>query len=255
MIDRLIVRLNTICLTDSPSQSQHLRINGIDISGKPLPVLGKGSLVGVDLERFDPERIRETAQVTRSTLGLSPLHFVVAFVARKSRDKGALDMLQAFALARAESPNMRLLFIGPDESAGEIERMRIATPHLFEGVIERGTVFNHEEYLLASDVLCLPSYREGFGSVVIDAAALGVPCVGSRIAGLVDSVVDGETGLLHAAGDIPRLAELLITLERDRVLLKQLGEHARSRVHAHFSTEHMGKLLVEFYQSHLAGRS
>ena len=255
MIDRLIVRLNTICLTDSPSQSQHLHDNGIHFEGGTLPVLGKGSLVGVDLERFDPERIRKTAQVTRSTLGLTPPHFVIAFVARKSRDKGALDMLQAFALAKAKSPNMRLLFVGPDESAGEIERMRKVTPHIFEGVIERGTVFNHEEYLHASDVLCLPSYREGFGSVLVDAAALGVPCVGSRIAGLVDSVVDGETGLLHPAGDISRLAELLTTLERDRVLLKQLGEQARARVLAHFSTAHMGELLVDFYQSQLAGRS
>lgn len=255
MIDRLIVRLNTTCLTDSPSQSQHLYVNGIEVGGRPLPVLGKGSLVGVDLDRFDPERIRASAQVTRSTLGLSSSHFVAAFVARKSRDKGAMDMLQAFAVARAKAPHMRLLFIGPDESAGEIERLRKATPQIFEGVIERDTVFNHEEYLLASDVLCLPSYREGFGSVVIDAAALGVPCVGSRIAGLVDSVAEGETGLLHPAGDTQRLAELLITLDQDRERLERLGQQARTRVHTHFSTAIMGQLLIEFYRSQLATHS
>jgi glycosyltransferase involved in cell wall biosynthesis len=112
-------------------------------------------------------------------------------------------------------------------------------------------VFNHEEYLLASDVLCLPSYREGFGSVVIDAASLGVPCVGSKIAGLVDSVADGETGLLHAAGDIAHLAEILSTLNQDREKLKKLGEHARSRVLAFFSTKVVGGLLVKFYQSQM----
>ncbi len=254
LVDRLIVRLNTTCLTDSPSQSQHLHANGIDINHKPLPVLGKGSLVGVDLERFNPERIRASAQVTRSTLGLSTSHFVAAFVARKSNDKGALDMLEAFALAKAGSPDMRLLFIGPDESAGEIERMRKAKPHIFEGVIERDTVFNHEEYLLASDVLCLPSYREGFGSVVIDAAALGVPCVGSRIAGLVDSVAEGKTGLLHPAGDIRQLAELLKSLDQDRLLLKQLGQQARFRVQTYFSSAVLGQLLVEFYRSQLVAR-
>ena len=251
MVDHLIVSLNTICLTDSPSQSRHLLVNGIDIQGEPLPVLGKGSLVGVDLERFDPERIRASAQVTRATLGFLPSQFVVAFVARKSRDKGALDMLQAFSQARAGSTDMWLLFIGPDESAGEIERLRKTKPHIFDGVIERDTVFNHEEYLLASDVLCLPSYREGFGSVVIDAASLGVPCVGSKIAGLVDSVADGETGLLHAAGDIAHLAEILSTLNQDREKLKKLGEHARSRVLAFFSTEVVGGLLVKFYQSQM----
>lgn len=255
MVDRLIVYLNTICLTDSPSQSRHLQLNGIEIQGEPLPVLGKGSLVGVDLERFDPERIRASARVTRATLGLKPSDFVVAFVARKSRDKGALDMLQAFARARAVAPHMWLLFVGPDESGGEIERLRRETPHIFEGVIERDTVFNHEEYLLACDVLCLPSYREGFGSVVIDAAALGVACVGSRIPGLVDSVVEGQTGLLHPAGDIVYLAGLLRTLDQDREQLKQLGQQARARAQTYFATAVMSQLLVAFYLSLLATKS
>ncbi|MGV3727533.1 glycosyltransferase [Hydrogenophaga sp.] len=253
-LDRLVVGLNSVCLTDSPSQSQHLIEHGIGIDGQPLPVLGMGSLVGVDLDRFNPVSIRAKAQVTRSTLGLTDEHFVVAFIARKSRDKGALDLLKAFALARNGLPYMRLLFIGPDESDGELERLRRDEPTLFEAVIERGTVHNHEEYLLASDVLCLPSYREGFGSVVIDAAALGVPCVGSRIAGLVDSVDDGKTGLLHPAGDISRLAELLQLLQSDRVLLEQLSIQAVERTRTYFSSDVMGRLLVDFYRTQLASK-
>ena len=253
-LDRLVVSLNSVCLTDSPSQSQHLFDNGISLNGRPLPVLGKGSLVGVDLNRFDPVRIRSKAQVTRATLGIADEHFVLAFIARKSRDKGALDMLNAFALARADAPDMRLLFIGPDESAGELDRLRRDEPHLFETVIERGTVSNHEEYLLASDVLCMPSYREGFGSVVIDAAALGLPCVGSRIAGLIDSVDEGNTGLLHPAGDIAGLAELLLRLHSDRALLKELGQKARARTQAHFSSVVISQLLVEFYRAQVSAR-
>src|SRR5690606_10017067 len=111
---------------------------------QPLPVLGKGSLVGVDLARFDPERIRSSGRVTRESLGLTDAHFVIAFIARKSRDKGALDMLKAFAKAKENAPNMWLLFIGPDESAGEIDRLRETEPMLFDGVVERGTVSNHE---------------------------------------------------------------------------------------------------------------
>ena len=251
-LDKLVVRLNSVCLTDSPSQSAHLQSNGVSHLGKPLPVLGKGSLVGVDLNRFDPVRIRATAQVTRATMGLTDEHFVIVFLARKSRDKGALDMLRAFAIAKAQTPAMRLLFIGPDESAGEIERLRRTDPELFDAVIERGTVSNHEEYLLASDLLCMPSYREGFGSVVIDAAALGVPCVGSRIPGLVDSVDEGITGLLHPAGDTVKLAQLLQQLHQDRGLLKQLAEQARVRTQTCFSSAVMGKLLVDFYRSQMA---
>lgn len=246
-IDWMIVRLNSVCLTDSYSQSQHLLMNGIGIRGEALPVLGSGSLVGVDLQRFDPVRIAARASVTRSTLDLKEDEFVVAYVARKSRDKGALDMLEGFALARAQAKHMRLLYIGPDESRGAIEALRRDRPHLFNAVIERDSVSNHEEYLLASDVLCVPSYREGFGSVVIDAAALGKPTVGSRIAGLVDAVVDGETGLLFPSGHTDRLAELLLLLDSDRAQLHRLGERARSRAINEFSTEALTAHLTNFY--------
>jgi glycosyltransferase involved in cell wall biosynthesis len=118
---------------------------------------------------------------------------------------------------------------------------------LFEGVVERGTVSNHEEYLFISDVLCMPSYREGFGSVVIDAAALGVPCIGSRIVGLVDSIADGFTGLLHPPGDINGLVECLHQLDSDKILLSELGASAKIRVTTYFSSEIMCQLLIDFY--------
>jgi glycosyltransferase involved in cell wall biosynthesis len=246
-IDWLIVRLNTVCLTDSHSQSQHLLMNGIGIREKALPVLGSGSLIGVDLRRFDPVRVASNASVTRSSLGIRDEEFVVAYVARKSQDKGALDMLEGFSIARAKSQHMRLLYIGPDESEGAIEALRQTKPHLFTSVIERGAVSNHEEYLLAADVLCMPSHREGFGSVVIDAAALGKPTVGSRIVGLVDSVVDGETGFLFPLGNTDRLAEVLLMLDSDRSLLDRLGKQARTRAVNEFSTEVLTQHLTHFY--------
>ena len=246
-IDGLIVRLNSVCLTDSHSQSRHLLRNGIGIRGEALPVLGSGSLIGVDLRRFDPVRVAANASVTRSSLGLNDGDFVVAYVARKSRDKGALDMLEAFSLARSKAQHMRLLYIGPDESDGAIDSQRQTRPHLFTSVIERDSVSNHEDYLFVSDVLCIPSRREGFGSVVIDAAALGKPTVGSRIVGLVDSVVDGETGILYPLGQTDQLADVLLMLDSDRGLLDRLGKQARSRAINEFSTEVFTEHLTSFY--------
>lgn len=248
LMDRLIVALNTVCLTDSPSQSRHLHDYGIALEGKPLPVLGLGSLVGVDIERFEPGRIKAGATVNRAALGLGESHFVVAYIARKTLDKGAIDMLKGFELAKRQAPNMRLLFIGPDESGGEIEHLRESRPELFESVIERGAVMNHEEYLLLGDVLCLPSHREGFGTVVLDAAALGIPSVGSRIVGLVDSIAENSTGLLFPVGDMQRMADLLCKLEADRKMLGCLGLEARRRVEVNFTSEAMTRLLACFYR-------
>ena len=251
LMDRLIVALNTVCLTDSPSQSRHLYDHGIALEGKPLPVLGLGSLVGVDIERFDPDRIRAGATVNRAALGLDEDCFVLAYIARKTLDKGAIDMLMGFELAKRQAPNLRLLFIGPDESDGEIERLRECRPELFESVIERGAVTNHDEYLLMSDVLCLPSHREGFGTVVLDAAALGIPSVGSRIVGLVDSIAEDSTGLLFPVGDTQRMADLICELESDREKLRCLGFEARRRVEGNFTSKTMTRLLRDFYRKSL----
>lgn len=251
-LDRLVVILNSACLTDSPSQSEYLFSHGISLYGRPLPVLGSGSLVGVDLERFDPVRISNTSKLTRESLGLNGEHFLVAYIARKSRDKGAIDMLMGFNLVKYKKPHMRLLFIGPDESQGEIESLRKLVPSIFESVIEIGAVSNHEEYLYVSDLLCMPSYREGFGSVVIDAAALGVPSIGSRIVGLVDSISDGVTGVLHPPGDITGLALLLTRLDEDRSLLLSLGRNARARTQDNFSSETMCQLIIDFYRAQIA---
>lgn len=250
-LDRLVVLLNTRCLTDSPSQSAHLLKHGVSDHGKALGSLGQGSLNGVDLGRFDKARISASSKVSRTSVGLGETDFVITYAARKSIDKGALDMLRAFAMARKRIQHMRLLFVGPDESNGAIEALRAATPEAFEGVVEFGLVRNLEDYLALSDVLCLPSYREGFGSVVIDAAALEVPCVGSRIPGLVNAIVDGETGVLFPVGDVDQLSDILVALESDRDRLKQLGKAASERVRKVFSSEVLYSHLANLYKEQL----
>lgn len=246
-IDKLINSLNTICLTDSPSQSAFLLIEGISAGEAPLPVLSKGSLSGVDMERFNATLLREPAAALRFQLGLRPDDFVFAYIARKSHDKGATDILRAFAVVKNQFSNARLLYVGPDESSGELERLRKTAPHLFDKVVDVGQVKNQEVYLAASDVLCLPSYREGFGSIVIDAAALGVPTIGSRISGLVDSVEDGVTGELFRCSDIDALTQVMSKFLRNPDKTKYMGARASSRVASYFTADLLYDALKSLY--------
>jgi glycosyltransferase involved in cell wall biosynthesis len=250
LLDRLVNYLNTVCLTDSFSQSAFLLENGISYAGKALPVLSRGSLSGVDTERFDMARLRGPAEQLRNALGLKQEHFIFAFIARKTRDKGAIDVLKAFASVAATCPEARLLFIGPDED-GEIERLHRTNPEWFANVIEIGHVSNHELYLAITNVLCLPSHREGFGSIVIDAAALGVPAIGSRIAGLVDAIVDGQTGVLFPDGDLDDLARIMREFIGNQQLRRSMGDYARDRVDKYFTADLHYQALKKFYLEHV----
>lgn len=249
-LDRLINVLNTICLTDSFSQSDFLRDCKISNSGYPLPVLSKGSLSGVDVDRFNLSKLVESGNKLRCELGLDKEDFIFSFIARKTRDKGALDILKAFSSVSAVSQKAKLLFVGPDED-GEIARLReTAPPELFFNVVDVGHVSNHEVYLAITDVLCLPSYREGFGTIVIDAAAMGIPTIGSDIPGLTDSVVNQKTGMLFSVGDLDELTKLMLTCIAEPLMLKQMGLFAKTRVTEFFTADKLYIALKEFYLEH-----
>lgn len=250
-VDWLIVRMNTACLTDSHSQSDFLLRHGISRAGVPLPVLGNGSLTGVDLLRFSEETLRGPVRRLRVALGIVGGDFVFSFVARKTRAKGVIDILLAFSRVRVVEPRAKLLFVGPDED-GEVLRLAQTHPELFSGVIDVGQVSNHELYLAVTHVLCLPSYREGFGSIVIDAASMGVPAIGSRIPGLVDAILDGETGVLFNEGDIDELVNAMLSLCGNPERCQMMGRAAKRRVEELFSADVLYAALKEFYLANAA---
>lgn len=247
LLDKTINALNTACLADSPSQARFLQQHNISYHGNPLPVLGRGSLSGVDISRFESPGNETRAEQLRVRLGIDKRDFVFAFVARKSRDKGAIDMVMAFSRVVNSHPEGRLLFVGPDESDGELLQLKSTTPALFKNVIDIDRVDHHELYLSISDTLCLPSYREGFGSIVIDAAAAGVPTIGSRIVGLVDSIEDGKTGILFPAGDIDKLVQAMVLMMENPRHCKEMGAVARRRVETYFTADKMYVSLKDFY--------
>ena len=246
LFDWLVNTINTACLTDSFSQSTFLFEHHISHGGQPLPVLSKGSLSGVDIDRFDSSILSERAIGLRGSLGFMHDEFVFAYIARKTHAKGAIDMLRAFSVVAASFSKAKLLFVGPDED-GEIGLLRKSNPELFNSVVDVGHVDDHEVYLAITNVLCLPSYREGFGSIVIDAAATGVPTIGSRIPGLTDSVADGETGILFPAGDVDELVKVMTHFIENPQVCKEMGNKAKARVDEFFSADLLYVSLKQFY--------
>ena len=94
-----------------------------------------------------------------------------------------------------------------------------------------------EKYLQLSDILCLPSYREGFGSIIIQAAAVGLTSIGSNIYGIRDAILNGKTGLLHEPGNVEEIYNCMKKLLVNQELRNYLSNEAKSRVHNEFSQE------------------
>ncbi len=249
--DRMIARLATQVLVDSASQRDFLIAAGIVAASKSA-VLSQGSICGVDTVRFRPdpaarERIRRSHGIPAGAV-------VFLYLGRINRDKGLLDLAQAFAAAGARYPETHLLMVGPDE--GNLRAELSGAAAACAGKLHHaGLTDRPQEYFAAADVFCLPSYREGFGTTIIEAAAAGVPAIGSRIYGISDAIVDGETGLLFEAGNAQQLALSMGTLAGDASLRSRMGQKARERALRDFSSTVVTAALLEYYETLLAQRS
>ena len=221
--------------------SESLRRRAVDmgvVDGSKATVPGVGSSNGVDVDRFeaaaaDAERIEEL----RKELGLPLGAPVIGFVGRLTRDKGVGDLVDAFDRVSESLPEACLLMLGNFEAGDRVPRALSERLHRDPRVVLPGFVPDTAPYYPLMDVLALPSHREGFPNAPLEAAAAGVPTVGSRATGLVDAVVDGETGTLVASRDPEALARALLGYFEDPDLRRRHGEAARDRAWREFRRE------------------
>ena len=251
LADQLTAFCATQVLADSQSQLKFLNDEGV-VSARKCRVLANGSISGVDVSRFCPDaaarqRVRNEASIPEDA-------FVFLFVGRLNKDKGVLDLAKAFDHVAAQGGNAHLVCAGPDE-AGMETQMRSICVSCVERLHFVGETRFPERYMAAADVLCLPSYREGFGSVVIEAAATGIPAIASGIYGLTDAVQNGVTGCLHRPGNCEELADAMESLVANRSLREQLGRQARARVNKHFAVHTLTDAVLTFYSQQLSAKA
>ena len=237
-VDKFINILSTHNIVDSKSQYNFLVDEFIIREDKSF-VLGAGSICGVNVTKFKPSvKIRLSL---RKKLKIPKSAFIFLFLGRLNKDKGVYDLIKAFKQANLDS--CFLLFVGPDEEG---------IPSKFQhcnNIIFQGFSSSPQDFLASADILCLPSYREGFGNVVIEAAAAGIPSMVSNICGLSDTVVKNKTGLLHNVRDIDEISKLLKLTSKNKKLVKELGRAAMIRAVEEFNSDLMVNHWVKFYEN------
>lgn len=247
LTDKLIASMATDVLVDSPSQRDFLIKQGI-VTSEGSIVLGAGSICGVDIQRFRPNF--EVRKVLRAEMGVNQNTFVCLYLGRLNREKGVLDLARGFSKFAKTHPNVELWVVGPDEHGIYDEILDIT--HQISGQVRRvGYTSEPERFMQSADLFCLPSYREGFGSSIIEAAACSVPSLASRIYGLTDSVIEGRTGWMHEAGNISDISDKLEMILKDPDEIRLRGEAARNYVERAFEQGIITNAMKQFYKAKL----
>ena len=243
-LDKVIYACASNVLVDSPSQRDFLLSHGV-VQKSGSSVLGDGSIAGVDIVRFKPNT--EKRVLVRKNHGIPEDGFVFLFLGRLNHEKGIVELLQAFAQLEFVAENAYLLVVGPDED-GVLNGCDALVQQFGSHFIRVGFTKEPELYMNAADVFCLPSHREGFGTVILEAAATGVPALGSDIYGVSDAIDDGNSGLLHEKGNADDLASKMKHLLGNKELVAGMGRNAHKRVHEQFTSARVVQEMVNFYR-------
>lgn len=237
--------LRTICV----SQSLKLRATELKLcKNSKLQVLSPQSSNGVDSNWFcSSDALESRGRVLKKQLGIPNDAFVIGFVGRLCVDKGGRELLESFAAIRRAKPSVHLLCVGPTETGRNF-------PDWIQDVLDEdgnvhatGLVSDPRPAYSIIDVLVLPTYREGFPNVALEAAAMEIPVVATQVTGCVDAIVDGFTGALVPARDAPALVDAVMRYLDSPRLRREHGKAARQRAVDQFKPESVWLALRDVY--------
>lgn len=236
----------------SPSVARRRRDDGIEKAEKQT-ILGGGSCNGVDaLNKFNPEKISNDDIISlKSKYNLSEDVFVVGFSGRLVRDKGINELVDAFkSLVETHTERrIKLLVIGePEVRDGlpqeTIDFLKTSKDIVFTGAIPYEDI---QKYYMLMDMLVLPSYREGFPTVVLEAGAMGIPVAVSKSTGCIDSIKENETGIFIDINS----NSIKEGIERffDDEFRSRIGKQAREYIVNNFDQRIIRKYMLEVLNS------
>jgi glycosyltransferase involved in cell wall biosynthesis len=186
-------------------------------------VINKGSCNGFDLSRFSPNNISDNEkQNLKHELSIVD-NFIFGFVGRLVDEKGIQELYDAFSCLYNENDNIKLLIVGGVELASVKDKSLLDKMKNHPGILLVGVQSNIPLYLSIMDIFVLPTWREGFGNVLVEAAAMGIPVISTLVTGCKDAVSDGYNGILVPAKNVEELRRKMLLLYNDNVLRNKLG--------------------------------
>jgi glycosyltransferase involved in cell wall biosynthesis len=203
---------------------------------------------GVDTARFDPDRY---PSALRAELGLPAETLLIGTVAILRMKKGYQDLIAAIPRVLGQFPDAHFVFAGDGPQRQNIETA-LAGAGLTGRVHLLGLRGDIPQVLRSLDLFVLPTHQEALGTSYIEAQAMGVPVIGTRVDGVPDTLIEGETGLLVPAQEPPALAEAIIALAADPVRRRRMGEAGRRWVLAEYTVQKMAERMLALYGRLLA---
>lgn len=248
LTEKISCNLASVVIVISPSLKEHAEQRKILQKGKGI-VIEKGSSNGIDLTEFSRSpQVLTHAEELRAKVGLKGNEMIIGFVGRLSKDKGIDMLLAAFTTLVKKYPNLRLVLAGPIINENLFSRNTLNQLYSDDRIFYLGKLQEVAPLYTLMDILVLSSLREGFGNVLIEAAAMEVPVIVPDIPGCRDAVKAGYNGELFEKGNKDSLVAALDKLISNTALREEYGRHGRFFVQEYFSNEKIWQGQLSLYK-------
>lgn len=244
MTDRITCFCATHVIPEGQGVLNDLKNGGI--TKKEMKVLGYGNVRGIDMQRFSyrPDIIKLAKTIRDDNV------FTFLFVGRIVGDKGINELVEAYTRLHGEYNHVRLILVGSfDETLSPILPQTQQQIDNNDSIISAGERGGDEliAYYAAADCFVFPSYREGFPNTVLEAGAMGLPCIVTDINGSREIIADGVNGMIIPSKDVPSLLKAMKRMVDDQVAREQMAANARPMIEERFEQGYVRQCLYRFY--------
>lgn len=211
-------------------------------------ILNNGTCNGIDaIKRFNPQNVLKDREILKGLKEEVDSDVkIIGFVGRLVKDKGLLELLDAWKILSEKNNKIHLLLIGPPEDRDSLPEEYISYARDCRSISMLGLIQKIESYYSIMDVFVLPSYREGFPTVVLEASAMELPVICSSRTGCIDSIIENETGLFTSITP-EDIAQKILYLIENPVMAKEMGLNGRLNVLKNFQQKIIWESLEKIY--------
>jgi glycosyltransferase involved in cell wall biosynthesis len=250
--DRLICHSATKIVPEG--KGVKIDLKRFKITSQELKVIGKGNIAGVDMTYFSPNlrEVKVSAEKLRFKYNLRRNEFIYCFIGRLNKEKGLDELVSSF---RKLSSHTRLLIVGGMDDSSPISSTLFRLINEHSRIHWLGFQEDIRPVLRVSDVLVLPSYREGFPNVVLQAGAMQLPVIASDVNGCNEVIVPGLNGWLVKPKDMENLNQKMkMAFGTNRDTLKNMGLEARKIIKEEFEQKKHWERMKKFYNNLLISK-
>ena len=243
LIERMVCKFSTKVEPDSFGNLRFSHEEKLYNADKSC-VIWNGSASGVNLHKFDISHKHKWNQEIRNKYAIPEDAVVYTFIGRITKDKGINELFAAAKSLISEKKDVYLLLVGNMERSESVDSGLYRWTQEESRVIYCGYTNEVEKYLAASDVYLLPSYREGFGSAVVEAEAMGVAVIVSDIPGPTDAMISGKTGILTPKADAKALYDNMLYMYNNPTLRNEYGANGEVFARTSFEQRELFKRII-----------